>query len=154
MQVCVFRPTQLRMTAAIWHLTTRILASLCLWWGFLFFCHGECESYWPAAPRSVSPGPWCTSPWQSTSKKWRALCTGWPPSATLTRCSPAPAAAPGWTGGPNTRWKRRQRVRNAAGWPPSQYLCAGRCGFYLHKHQRAKPRPQYGSRQMAICLEG
>lgn len=25
---------------------------------------------------------------------------------------------------------------------------------YLHRHQRAKPRPQYGSRQMAICRDG
>lgn len=36
----------------------------------------------------------------------------------------------------------------------NDYISDFTAWVYLHRHQRAKPRPQYGSRQMAICRDG
>lgn len=71
------------------------------------------ETNWPAVLPSVNPGPWCTSPWPNTSRRWRALCTGWLLQATETHCSPAPEGEPGSTGGPSTHWNQKHTCKQA-----------------------------------------
>lgn len=73
-------------------------------------CTRRCQVFcdWPAGLPSVSPGPWCTSPWQNMSRRSLALYTDWRRTARETRYSPTPEEEPEWTDGPSTRCKQRR----------------------------------------------